>query len=295
MQIKTLECFVVVAEEMNFHRAAERLGVTQPAISKRIGGLEAELGIDLFIRERRGIAGLTAAGQCYLEDVSNILAEIDRTTLLLPSISSGKTGLLRLGICEAVSSMILLRILAVLRHSLPDIALAFREILPSEMPLAMQRKEIDLGFGFQANGVADLRYEWLWSEALMIAAPVGTTVADGDGLVSRIGELDFYIGTNSTDPHVQDRLAAAVLRIADPPPRVIGLAQRSTTITLTAAGIGMTLLPASFAQLGLAGIELEPLPGAKIEVGMLYRRNDDNRSLRAALEVIRREARNVAG
>ncbi len=295
MQIQALECFVVVAEEMNFHRAAERLGVTQPAISKRIGALEAELGIDLFVRERRGIAGLTAAGQRYLEDVGNILAEIDRTTLLLPSISSGKTGLLRLGICEAVSSMILLRILAVLRHSLPDIALAFREILPSEMPLAIRRKEIDLGFGFLADGAADLRYEWLWSEALMIAGPAGTAIAHGDGPVPETGGLDFYIGTNSTDPHAQDHLATAVLRITDPPPRIIGLAQRSTTITLAAAGIGMTLLPASFAQLGLAGIELVPLPGARIEVGVLYRSDDDNRSLRDALAVIKREARDVAG
>lgn len=293
MHVGSLKFFVVVAEEMSFHRAAERLGVSQPAVSKKISLLEQDLGLDLFIRDRRGIEALTPAGRAYLDECINLIAEIDRIKLSLPASSAGKKTLLRLGICEAVSSVVLLGILRKLRESLPDVVITFREVLPSEIAQAILRNKIDLGFGFFDADEKRLSKEWLWAEALMVAAPVGTLGEDGD-LAPGVARPDFYMGATGTDPHAHDAIATSVLQAFNPAPRIIALAQISTALTLVSAGLGMTLLPASFKQLGLAGIEMVSLPRAQIEVGILYRQEDDGPSLLAALEIIRREAKILA-
>src|ERR1700678_1690258 len=96
MKLRHLEYFVAAAEELNFTHAAGRLNVSQPPFSKQIQDLEGELGINLFERERKGVA-LTAAGKAFLIDARQILEACDQAVKKAQRISRGELGELTVG------------------------------------------------------------------------------------------------------------------------------------------------------------------------------------------------------
>jgi DNA-binding transcriptional LysR family regulator len=102
MKLRHLEYFVAAAEELNFTDAAGRLHVSQPPFSKQIQDLEGELGVNLFQRERKGVA-LTAAGKAFLIDARGILEACDQATKKAQRISRGELGELTVGHMAALT------------------------------------------------------------------------------------------------------------------------------------------------------------------------------------------------
>src|SRR5882762_10906712 len=102
MELRHLRYFVGVGEEQHFGRAAERLRVAQPALSRQIQDLEKELGFALFDRLSRGVR-LNEAGKLFLNDARRILQDVDEAKLRAERIAHGKSGTLRIGIATAVS------------------------------------------------------------------------------------------------------------------------------------------------------------------------------------------------
>src|SRR5215218_9484437 len=91
MELRQLRTFVVVAEELHFRRAADRLHLAQPSVSQQIRTLEAELGVDLFDRNRRG-AVLTAAGTALLPEAQEVIARADRAVTVARAHGKGERG-----------------------------------------------------------------------------------------------------------------------------------------------------------------------------------------------------------
>src|SRR5882724_10618818 len=102
MELRHLRCFVAVGEEQHYNRAAQRLRVAQPALSRQIQSLEEEIGFKLFDRLPRGVK-LSAAGKPFLEDARRILQQLDDATKRAKGIASGRSGTLRLGFVESIS------------------------------------------------------------------------------------------------------------------------------------------------------------------------------------------------
>src|SRR5882724_3925720 len=102
MELRHLRYFVGVGEEQHFGRAAERLHVAQPALSRQIQDLEKEIGFRLFERLPRGVK-LSAAGKLFLEDARRILGEVQEATRRAERVASGKAGTLRVGFVESIS------------------------------------------------------------------------------------------------------------------------------------------------------------------------------------------------
>ena len=102
MELRHLRYFVAVGEEEHFGRAAERLHIAQPALSRQIQDLEREIGFPLFDRLPRGVK-LSAAGTLFLEDAQRILGEVQEATRRAERVASGKTGTLQVGFVESIS------------------------------------------------------------------------------------------------------------------------------------------------------------------------------------------------
>jgi DNA-binding transcriptional LysR family regulator len=102
MELRHLRYFVAVGEEQHYNRAAQRLRVAQPALSRQIQDLEEEIGFKLFDRLPRGVK-ISAAGKCLLEDARRILQQINDATARAKRVASGQSGRLRVGFVESIS------------------------------------------------------------------------------------------------------------------------------------------------------------------------------------------------
>lgn len=147
MQLRQLQYFVAVAEQLNFRKAAESLYVTQPLLSKQIADLEAEVGYPLFIRNTRSVS-LTPAGEVMLEEANKLIRQSDS---LLYSVQKAAEygsdyGTLHIGYEESFSQETLSRILNRMRELHPGINVNIQRFTSNEIKKALQNNMIDVGF-----------------------------------------------------------------------------------------------------------------------------------------------------
>ncbi|SDP98532.1 LysR family transcriptional regulator [Ectopseudomonas guguanensis] len=171
MELRHLRCFLAVAEELHFARAAERLHIEQSPLSRAIKELEEELGVQLFLRTTRSTK-LTHAGRLLLEHVPRVFIALQQARDSVKAAANGFRGQLRMALSDGISPSRFSSFLALCREEEPEV-----EIRLSEVPLAQQIKGLledlyDAGFA-QSDEVGDgIVATPVWSEPLMVAVPV---------------------------------------------------------------------------------------------------------------------------
>lgn len=176
MELRHLRCFVALAEELHFTRAAERLHIEQSPLSRTIKELEERLGTPLFVRNRRATR-LTAAGEVLLTDVQLILSLIDQAKKNVRAVASGYRGILRIAISDGAVEPRLSALLARCRAEEPEL-----EVRMSEMPLSAQLRGLrnghfDVGFALSRHVGGDIVAEPVWIDPLLTAIPLGHPLA----------------------------------------------------------------------------------------------------------------------
>ncbi|HEY1597895.1 MAG TPA: LysR substrate-binding domain-containing protein [Thermoleophilaceae bacterium] len=172
MELRQLASFVAVAEELHFRRAAERLHLAQPSVSQQIRTLEAELGVQLFTRNRRG-ASLTAAGAALLPEAKALLARADQAAALARATGSGERGRLRISLTRSLTGGIAGSIVDGYRARYPEVELDLRlgtTMLHVEQLLA---GDIDVGFVRPPLEIDGLEELVLGREPLVVVLPKG--------------------------------------------------------------------------------------------------------------------------
>ncbi|HDK5969952.1 LysR family transcriptional regulator [Pectobacterium brasiliense] len=170
MEIRHLRCFLAVAEELHFARAAERLHIEQSPLSRTIKELEEDLGEQLFVRTSRSTR-LTRAGKLFLEHVPRIFTALQQARDSVKAAANGFHGQLRIALSEGITPSRLPSLLALCRQEEPEV-----DIRVFEVPLAQQIKGLhedlyDVGFA-QSDDVGEgIMVEAVWSDALMVAVP----------------------------------------------------------------------------------------------------------------------------
>ncbi|QOK92196.1 LysR family transcriptional regulator [Ralstonia pseudosolanacearum] len=170
MELRHLRCFLAVAEELHFARAAERLHIEQSPLSRAIKELEEDLGVQLFIRTTRNTR-LTRAGQMFLQHVPRIFTSLQQARDSAMAASKGFQGQLRIALSDGVSPKCFSALLALCREEEPEV-----EIRITEVPLAQQLKGLhddlyDLGFAQLDEAGDGLIVEPVWHDPLMVALP----------------------------------------------------------------------------------------------------------------------------
>lgn len=170
MELRYLRCFIAVAEELHFSRAAERLHIEQSPLSRTIKKLESDLGVVLLERTSRGTR-LTWAGQVFLEDARRVLLFLEQAKANAKAAATGYRGTLRVALSDGIARVRLSALLALCREEEPEV-----EIRLSEMPFAQQLKGLqndlyDIGFTF-ADGIDEgIITEPIWRDPLVVAVP----------------------------------------------------------------------------------------------------------------------------
>lgn len=170
MELRHLRCFVVLAEELHFTRAAERLHIEQPPLSRAIKELEDELGVTLFDRDRRGTR-LTVAGAAFLQDTRRLFTVLEQARENARAIAAGLRGSLRIAISDGAMDPRLSAFLARCRAEEPEVEIRLSEVPLTEQIRGLRSGDFTIGFAHAADVGEGIVAEPIWRDPIVIAVP----------------------------------------------------------------------------------------------------------------------------
>lgn len=286
--LEQLRGFVAVAEELHFGRAAERLNMTQPPLSRQVQNLERSVGVQLLDRNNRRVT-VTPAGAVFLDEARRLLALADSAPHLARRIAAGSAGTVRLGFTSASTFSVLPALLGRLTTQLPDVELDLYELVTREQVAALLAGTLDLGLARPPFDPATFGSRLLQREGMLVAVPTGHRLSVRGGPVTADDLADEPVIMHS--PSQARYFYDLVVRLVPITHQnvVHTVSQVLTMAWLVAAGRGVAFVPASTARLGVAGVEYLPLAGAEdepVELHLLWLKDSRNAALWQALRVL---------
>lgn len=266
MELRHLRYFIVVAEEGHVTRAAQRLGMQQPPLSQQIRALERELGVQLFRRKPRGVE-LTDAGKVFLERSREILDDVDRAFASTRRTARGEQGRVVVGFTSSAPfHPFVPRVIRSFREMSPLVSLILEESGSSELVQGLHNESIDAAFIRSPEADLDgLLVRPLLEEDMVVALPAGHRLARDEHVPLALDALaseTFVLYKRPGGPGLYDTIIAAC-RNAGFSPRVGQEAPRIlSTLNLVAAGIGVSIVPASLRRLQMDGVMYRKLSGS---------------------------------
>src|SRR5215469_86111 len=177
MELRHLRYFQVVGEVLNFTKAAARIRVAQPALSRRIQDLEDEIGVDLLRRSPRGVT-LTAEGKLFLQEVSELLKRVNESVEKTRALARGEYGELHIGYIPIPTTEILPRALEAFRKAVPHVRLVLHDLSTDKLISGLRDGALELAIMVQPIGeqTAGIEFEtlrsYVWCAALSRAHPL---------------------------------------------------------------------------------------------------------------------------
>lgn len=295
-ELVALRSFVAVAEARSIGRAAARLGVGQPALSRRIQDLEDQVGVTLFERHPRGVR-LTTAGEAFLGDARRLLDEAERVLERAGRFGRAELGALAIGLFPPAADGPLHGLIAGFRAAAPGVTVTCVEAACEELFGCLEAGRLDAVFAAADPPDVPERFAalGLWTERLVAALPAGHPLEERTGL--GWADLDaepLVLRSWEVTRPVQALLArrrSGRRRPAATEHRV----GRDSLLALVAAGYGVTIVPEAAAALAWPGVAFVPIaePDAVVPVSLAWRPDDGNPVLRRFLSHVRRHRREV--
>ena len=291
----SLRSFVAVAEEGHITRAAERLNIQQPPLSMRIRALEKRLDVQLLRRKPRGVE-LTAAGEVLLAHARTLLEQHARALDAVHRASRGELGRLCVGtIPTGPMHPLMPTSVRQFRDRYPAVAVTLEECLADELLQRLRDEGVDVAFMRSVpRDVSGLVVEILLTEPMVVALPsrhtLGTRSAKSPITMRDLRAESFIVFARHHGPTFYDNTLAACQRagfsplIAQEAPRI------TTALGLVAAGLGISLVPASMQRIALDGVVFRAIDGRAGLTAMLalgWRKNDQSQTLANYIAVVR--------
>lgn len=289
IETRHLRYFLAVAQELNFSRAAEKLNMAQPPLSRQIQQLEAELGVTLFNRQERPLA-LTRGGSLLREQALGVMQRMDELRGTMKRFVASEKPRFVIGFVPSVIYARLPRVIRGFREVAPDVELSLIEMMSFEQIAALKEGRIDVGFGRIRFDDPALRREVLREERLAVALPLGHRLA---------GELPVPLGALAGEPLIvyprepRPSYADQVLSIFRDrglePTQIIEVRELQTAIGLVASAAGICIVPASVRLLERGDVVYRDLADhATSPIIFSHRRDDTSEYLAILREVVDR-------
>lgn len=298
MELRHLRYFIAVADELNFTRAAQHLGISQPALSSQIKQLESELGAPLFRRAARSVE-LTDSGKLMLEEARIILAEVERAKTGVARRARGETGTINIGSAGATYFHPLIpTIIREFRKEHPGVVLTPEESNTSMLVARLRAGAIDLAFLRPPISDTDgLKFELLVKEPILMVLPAAHRLARAKSApLSALAQEPIILFTRAINPPVYDAILAAFARAGFNPHLAQEAPQVPSAIPMVAAGLGVTLVPESMSRLRHDGVVFVPVEGPALpaEICLAYARTQRSVAVKNFVAVARRQAQVAA-
>lgn len=285
MELRHLRYFRVVAQTLNFTRAAEQLNIAQPPLSRQIQQLEDELGVHLLERSRP--LRLTEAGRYFQEQTGLLLEQLDRVNTDTRRIGTGHTRWLGIGFAPSTLYGALPDLIRRLR-SYGDIELGLSELITLQQLEALKSGRIDIGFGRLLFDDAAITQKVLREDPLVAALAAGHPLLEGPVTLQQLSAETFILYPGNPRPsyadHVLGVFAQRGLKI-----HVAQMANElQTAIGLVAAGVGITLVPASVQRMHRDDIGYVALLDSSVTspIVVSYRTGDVSDTLQRCLDTL---------
>lgn len=299
LELRHLRYFVAVAHEGHVTRAAAKLHIAQPPLSQQIRALEDEIGAALFVRQPRGMS-LTDAGRTFLADAEAILARVAEAAQRARRAARGETGRIAVGFTtSAPFHPLVAQAIRAFRADRPDVAFVLEESSSDDLLAGLRAERLDLAFVRSAVADAErLTIRPLLQEPMAVALPARHRLAakalprKALPLKALAGET-FILYRRPDGRGLYDVILAACAAAGFSPhvgqeaPRIV------STLNLVAAGLGVTIVPASLSRLPLDGVVYRPLagrPALTVPLALASRRDERSAATLAFIERVRRLA-----
>ena len=290
VELRQLRVFLTVASELHFSRAARRLHVSQPALSQQIRSLERTLGAALFDRTSRATE-LTPAGRVLLDAAPRVLYEAERAQSLVTQAANGAVGLLVVGSVGTALASVTPRILRAMRESFPDLQLEVSQQDTAAQMVALADGRLDVGLVRAAEETAAVAVEHLVTERLIVALPGDHRLVTCEEVdPAELAEESFVLWPRALGRTFFDIITSYCRENGFSPHIVAEGADIETQLGLVAAGLGVSLQPAYYANLRPPGVEFRPLAGTvpMVALQVAWRRRDTSPAVAHFVDAARR-------
>jgi DNA-binding transcriptional LysR family regulator len=284
-EISQLRCFVAVAEELHFSRAAERLNMTQPPLSRQIRLLEHHVGAPLLARNSRTVR-LTAAGKVFFPEAARILRAVEEATMTARRAAKGEQGTLAIGFTAISGYSLLPEVVRRLRERAPGISLTLKELVSTAQVEALDAGQLDIGL-LRPHGLhGELESVVLATEGLMLAIPEREAAQwPLAPTLACLHRKPFVMYSPYEARPFYQMLSARFDREGVVPDVVEHVGQVHAMLALVNAGLGVALIAEGARRLQFDGIVLRKVATEPVETVCAYRRDNDN----PILQLFRRE------
>ncbi len=286
MELRHLRYFAALAEERHFGRAAARLRMAQPPLSRQIQALERELGFELVDRSRRRME-LTPAGAVFVHGVQQVFAALEVAVHDARRAAAGETGRLAVGYSASLALTGFTELLRAFRARAPGVELALREAPAQAQLRALVAGQLDVGFVRGAVTEPALASRRVRREPLVLAVPDDHRLAKKKRIMlSQVAHEPFVCFPRALAPALFDQLMR-VCNEAGFTPHIAQEAAQLDIVSLVAAGFGVALVPRSVRAAGRPGVTFKAIEGSpSVELFVAWRRDDPSPALRDFLEVL---------
>jgi DNA-binding transcriptional LysR family regulator len=300
MELKDLQAFCVLADEMHFGRAAERLNISQPPLSRRIAALEEELGVKLLARTSRKVE-LTREGEAFMEEALIILRRVEAAADYAREVARGEAGRLKIGFVQSAMAGQLPNAIRLFRERHPWISLELKEAGTADQLSGLRREagpgRLDAGFLFTAErNLPGLEIMNFMNEPLVLAVASDHELADpGTVPLSKLAGAPLIMFPRKSQPALYDKIMSHLRDAGVEPAVALESGSLTSRIDLIAAGLGAALVPASMMDYLRQGVVYRELKGKAptLDVALVWRKRHDNPALDNFLSVVRETGGNL--
>lgn len=261
MELRHLRCFIALAEELHFGRAAQRMSITQPPLSAAIRGLEDELGVRLFERDSKQVR-LTPAGREFHAEVQPVLDQVRRASDAARAIASGRQGYLEIGFTGSMAYRGVPQTVSAFAQSHPHVQVILREMSSAEALDALRHGRLHGAFINVPAAPDDLAAVALPDDCFVCCLPAGHPLADEPQIdLRRLAHDPFVMFAREVAPSNHDNVISICTAAGFHPVTRYAARQWLTIAALVANGLGVALVPAFIARSELAGARFVPIAG----------------------------------
>lgn len=289
MNLRSLRCFVTVAEELNFSRAALRLNMSQPPLTQHIKRLEQHLGVTLFHRTKRSVR-ISEVGVALLDEARLLLAQADGLPHLAQRAKTEGCGYLRAGFVASAVFTRMRSFYTKLSSDLPGVVTMWQEMNSAEQIEALRNEKLDIAFAYLPTDCDDLEVRTVARDLIAVTVPEHHRFAKRRRV--RLGELrndDFVLPLRHLSPRFYDRVISACHDAGISPTIPHQPRHMLSILSLVSMGAGVSFLPRSLAAAGFPGVTFLDIAGEAptIELAVLWHPANHSPALATALKLLR--------
>lgn len=293
IDIKDLSTFLIVAEDLSFTNAAERLNIDQSALSRRMAGIEARIGMKLFVRTTRHVR-LTAAGAALKREAPKVLVQLDNALIRARRAEEGTLGEIRVGYNDFSISGPLPQIVQAFRMAAPDVHVSMVRSGTETQMARLAAGEIDVAFGIGPITAKSFEVCTVWRESLLAVLAETHPLAERASIsLAEMVREPLVIGDRSRWQIYRNELRRIYATVGAFPDIVAEGPDTSVVMGLVASGIGITIYPECVRDAVRSGIVLRPISNtdATLQTDMVWQAGADpvtNRFTELAREYVHR-------